>query len=53
MHVPQIVFLILMIISTVVKIMKHGEPRDNYNAFEALLDAMLTVLLLWWGGFWS
>lgn len=53
MGVPQWIFLILVILGWLAVASKHGEPRRNYNIGEQSLNLIITLGLLWWGGFFS
>lgn len=51
--VPQIIMIALMISSIVISIVNHGKKREPYNAYSALISAVLEVALLYWGGFFG
>lgn len=53
MHAPQIIFCTLMLIGYGIHAAKHGQKREPYNGGVALLDVIITSLLLWWGGFFG
>ena len=54
MGVPQILTIALMAISLLIQAYMHGKPRiGTYNVFGGLASAAITVLLLWWGGFFG
>ena len=53
-YIPQIIYIVLMGISLGVALIKHGEPREhNYHFGLSLLGALISVGLLYWGGFFS
>ena len=49
----QIIFLILALISFSVHLSYNGKPRGNYNAGAAFIDLIITLGLLYWGGFFN
>ena len=51
MKAPQIIFIVLVGLELLMHANKHGQPRENYNILIALFNAVITVGLLWWGGF--
>ena len=54
MMVPQALLSMLMFLGTGVHLAKHGEPRTGHYSFVvALLSDILTITLLWWGGFFD
>lgn len=53
MRAPQIIFIVLMAMNFGVHAAKHGEPRDPYNIGWAALGVAVTVVLLYWGGFFG
>lgn len=53
MGAPQIIGVTLMIIHFGMVCNKHGQRRDNWNITEECINALLTLGLLWWGGFFK
>lgn len=53
MHVPQIIYIILLAIGVLNSTARHGQPQPNYNMWVSLFGTGLTVGLLIWGGFFS
>jgi hypothetical protein len=53
LHAPQITFLILMTLAVINHTAHHGESREPYNGPAALLDAVVTTAILYWGGFFG
>ena len=53
MNTPQIVLIVLYVVSLTVSLMKHGERAPNYNFFATAAAVGINVLILYWGGFWS
>lgn len=51
--IPQIIMVVLIVMSGAIHLVKHGEPRDNYSFGWWFISFILTVGLLWWGGFFS
>jgi hypothetical protein len=54
LNVPQIIFIVLMIIFASNALLRLGEskPAYCYNWLDVLGPGLLT-LLLWWGGFFG
>lgn len=50
---PQAIYVFLLVVGVVVSIVKHGEPRAAHNGVERFLDAVLSVAILYWGGFFK
>ena len=52
---PQIIILILCQVMLLYAAYMHGKPRkeEKYNFWEALLNMILTLALLYWGGFFD
>ena len=53
MGAPQWIFLILVVLSWLATAFKHGEPKYNYNIGWESLNVIVTLGLLYWGGFFS
>jgi hypothetical protein len=53
LHAPQITILILLAFGIVLCTAKHGEERPPYNGLVALLDAIITIAILYWGNFFA
>lgn len=53
MGAPQIVWVILATAGVVLAMVKHGEPRDPFNAWITLIATGLSGALLYWGGFFG
>lgn len=51
MHAPQYIYLALTFCGLGFAVAKHGEPRDNYHSSLAFVGTVLTLALLYWGGF--
>lgn len=50
---PEGIFLGLLLLGLGYATAKDGEPRSNYDVGASLLCVVITVALLWWGGFFS
>ena len=53
MGAPQWIFLVLGILTWVGVAFKHGEPRGNYSIGEQTFNLVVTLGLLYWGGFFN
>jgi hypothetical protein len=45
--------LLLIIAGVVLHTAKHGEERPPYNGPVELIDACITIAILYWGGFFA
>ena len=52
-HAPQLILLILIVINFAIHCAKRGEDRGEYNPVIYSLDAIATLALLYWGGFFA
>jgi hypothetical protein len=51
---PQIIYLVLIAITFVLYVILDGRPRTGkYSLGAWLVEALLTLGLLYWGGFFS
>ena len=53
MKAPQIIFIILMAMSFGHHLAMHGKDRGKFHVGYTLINVLITVVLLWWGGFFS
>ncbi len=54
MGIPQIIMICLIAFNTTAALLKHGEPKGNYNApLTLFIDLPLMIGLLYYGGFFS
>ena len=53
MGVPQIIYIILITAGVVINIVKHGEAKKPYNAPETIIATIISVGLMYWGGFFG
>lgn len=49
--VPQIVILVLYLLSFVLHAVHHGEEREPYNVWITMLGIAVNFAILKWGGF--
>ena len=53
-HLPQLLFVALIVFGDMIHLIRNGEPRDDrYNVWISLLGTAITVSLLYWGGFFD
>lgn len=52
MHAPQILVICLLAFWLTSAPIVHGK-QSTRNGVVMVIDAMVWVLVLWWGGFWS
>jgi len=51
---PQIIVLVLIVLSLGINMAQHGTPKTGKNSFwVSLVSAAITLGLLWWGGFFN
>ena len=53
MHEPQIILVVLIVIDVLLGTAMHGKPRQNYSGPTKVVDALILLGLLWWGGFFA
>ena len=53
MGTPQIIYLSLISINLLASAYLHGHDKGKHNIFHALINAGLTIGLLYWGGFFN
>lgn len=53
MGAPQIIMIVLIAFGVSRGILKHGESEGFVNAPASIIGAVITVGLLWWGGFFT
>lgn len=53
MNAPQIIMIVLLVLSVFTGLMKHGESRGDYNFWASLISAVIEAAILKWGGFWN
>lgn len=52
--IPQIIYIVLTLISLGMNFAKHGEPKkENYNGWLSLTSFLLVYFLLYKGGFFN
>lgn len=54
MHLPEIIFLVLLEIDLLCAAFLHGKPtRGNHNIFTTILNDSIITGILYWGGFFT
>ena len=53
MGTPQIITLILMGLNLLITSHLHGQDKGKHNILYTLINAGLTIGLLYWGGFFT
>lgn len=55
MKAPQIIMLVLMVVSLIYHMSKHGQPKEdeNYNFYRHFFHLAIHLALLIWGGFFN
>ena len=54
LHAPQLIYIALLMIGIGIDTAKHGEPKTgNHNCTSSIIAAILTIALLYWGGFFG
>jgi phage-related holin len=53
--IPQLIFLFLITIGLGTQISKHGEQKksNTYNGWIGIVNYIITLGLLYWGGFFN
>ena len=50
---PQIILLSLVLIGLLITANLHGKERPNYNFWLSLISNVITLAILYWGGFFD
>jgi len=50
---PQLIYLAFVFLGLGITMVNHGKPRSAEDFWTTLIAQVLTVLLLWWGGFFD
>ena len=54
MRVPQVIIITLLAMGVGIDLARDGEPKTGtYSAWITIADAVLTISLLKWGGFFA
>jgi hypothetical protein len=53
MGTPQIICIIVIGLNILISTRLHGQDRGTHNIFHTLINAALTIGLLYWGGFFT
>jgi hypothetical protein len=53
--IPQLIFLFLLTLGLGISFAKHGEEKSspNYNGWHSVINFIVTVGILYWGGFFD
>ena len=51
--IPQIIWLVTAVFGLIYEIINHDKPREPHNAYTFAVGAMISFLLLYWGGFFG
>ena len=52
--IPQIIYLVIIILGTGINLAKHGEQKnDKYNIWTHLLSVVIILFILYKGGFFN
>jgi len=50
---PQVIWILLILISLCYSANQHGKERSPENFWATLIAKIISILFLWWGGFWD
>jgi hypothetical protein len=53
MEAPQIVMIVLLVISGTVTLLNHNKPRPDWNFWHWTISATIWTTVLWWGNFFG
>lgn len=53
MGAPQIIIIATMALNLLVCIKKHGSPKGNYHIGTHIIDLIILIIVLFWGGFFN
>lgn len=53
MHAPQWTYAALTLAGLMLSAHDHGKPRRNENVWASIVASVLTLSILFWGGFFS
>jgi len=51
METPQIILIVTIGLNLLISAHLHGQDKGKHNIFYTLINAGLTIGLLYWGGF--
>lgn len=51
--IPQIIWLVLVVFGLIYEIINHGKPHEPHNAYTFAISTIISLLLLYWGGFFG
>lgn len=50
---PQLIWVAIVLLADLVAIVHHGKPRPPFNAYVSVSGTMISLALLYWGGFFG
>ena len=50
---PQIIWLVITVFGLINETINHGKEREPHNAYAFAIGAVISFLLLYWGGFFG
>jgi hypothetical protein len=50
---PQIIYIAIACLGLGLQIANHGKPRTNENAVTGFIATLISICLLYWGGFFG
>lgn len=53
MVVPQLILILIIVLGLAASVCDHGQPRKPENAWHGIIATSITIMLLYWGGFWD
>lgn len=51
--IPQLIYLVLTLIGFGIALSKHGEPREDHNAWITIFSTVIVYWILYKGGFFD
>lgn len=51
--IPQILWFVIAAFGLISEIINHGKEREPHNAYTFAISAVISFLLLYWGGFFG
>lgn len=54
LHTPQIIYIVISLLSSGIIIANHGKPKTGkYDGWATVIVDVFTFALLYWGGFFG
>ena len=55
MGAPEIIMICIYVFNITYSFMKHGQNRcdETHNGFLGIFGTLVSIALLYWGGFWG